>query len=252
MVGDILSTVSVLGPVPVSEAIAQCEDLLSHGMSDRLSMCGVMCALARLKAMSGDLEAARKLYRQGRALLRDLGQGVHAASTAADLVLVELHGGDLALAEREARADYEFLAKMGETYYLSTIASLLARVVRDQGRHEEAMALTEAAEAATGEDDFTSQALWRATRAPLLARLGRHAEAEAIGLEAVELVRKTEAPSLLADALVELGDAMQIAGQVEPARAAYTEALDLFTAKGNLVSIDTCSKRLAALQPATP
>jgi tetratricopeptide (TPR) repeat protein len=168
------------------------------------------------------------------------------------LVLVELHGGDLALAEREARADFDFLAKMGETYYLSTIASLLAKVVRDQGRHGEAMELTVAAEAATGEDDFTSQALWRAVRAPLLARLGRFAEAEAIGLEAVELVRKTEAPSLLADALVELGDAMQIAGQVEPARAAFTEALDLFTAKGNRVSIDTCSKRLTALQLATP
>ncbi len=72
--------------------------------------------------MNGEFDAARTLYRRSRALLRDLGQGVYAASTGIDLARVELHGGDLALAQREVQADCDLLIAKGETYYLSTMA----------------------------------------------------------------------------------------------------------------------------------
>ena len=91
----------------MTQAIAQCEQLIAEGLTDRQVECMVICKLAQLKAMNGELESARGLFQQGRTMLRDLGQGVDTASTGIDLVRVELHGGDLTIAEREARADYE-------------------------------------------------------------------------------------------------------------------------------------------------
>ena len=143
-----------------------------------------------------------------------------AASTGIDLARVELLAGDLAAAEREVRADYEFLTKAGETYFLSTMAALLSRIVRDQGRDDEALAMTQAAEAAAAADDIESQALWRSIRAPILARAGDLAAAEALARAAVELARKSEAPGLLADTLCELAEVLHLAGNTAEARQA--------------------------------
>ncbi len=232
----ILSINALYGPTPVPQAIAQCEKLIAQGLSDRQIECGIMCTLAQLKAMNGELGEARNLYRRGRAMLRDLGQGVYAAATGVDLARVELHGGDLSIVEREVRADYEFLAKMGETYYLSTIAALLARVVRDQGRDDEALALSRISEQATAADDIESQALWRSIRAPIVARAGNSALAEDLARTALEMVRRTEAPWLQADALSELASVLRIAGKAGEARHLIDEAITLYTAKGDVVS----------------
>ena len=234
--GLILSINALYGPTPVPQGIVQCEGLIADGLSDRQVEGSILCTLAQLKAMNGELAAARELYRRGRALLRDLGQGVNDASTGLDLARAELHGGDLALAEREVRTDYEFLAKMGETYFLSTMAALLSRLVRDQGRDDEALALSKTAEEATAADDIESQALWRSIRAPIIARAGNATLAEELARTALEMVRRTEAPSMQADALTELASVLRIAGKADEARQVIGEAIDLYTAKGNAVS----------------
>jgi tetratricopeptide (TPR) repeat protein len=240
-IGAKLSITALLGPTPVSHAIAQCERLMADGLSDRQVEGKIMCTLSQLKAMNGELDAARALYRRGRALLRDLGQGVLVASTGIDVALVELLGGDLALAEREVRTDFEFLSKMGETYYLSTVAALLSRLVRDQGRDDEALELSRVAEEATAADDLDSQALWRASRAPIIARAGDLALAEALAQAAVDLVRGTEAPTLQADALAELAIVLKLGGKADAAKQALDEAIALYTAKGNTVSAARCA-----------
>ncbi len=232
----VLSINALYGPTPVPEGVAQCEALIAAGLADRQVERSIMCTLAQLKAMNGELEAARSLYQRGRAMLRDLGQGVYAASTALDLARVELLGGDLALAEAEVRADYAFLAAAGETYFLSTMAALLSKIVRDQGRDDEALALSRAAEAATAVDDMESQALWRSIRAPILARAGDPALAEELARTALELVRRTEAPALQADALAELAEVLRLAGKTDDAAGAMREAIALYEAKGNVVS----------------
>jgi tetratricopeptide (TPR) repeat protein len=230
------------GPLHAVEAIAQCERLVAEGISDRQCECIVMCLLAQLKAMRGELQTARELYRHARALLRDLGQGVFAASTGIDLARVELHDGDLALAEREVRADQDFLAEKGETYLLSTMAALLARIVRDQGRDDEALALSQVAEGASADDDLEAQALWRMVRAPVIARTGRHGEAKEMAEAGVAFARRTEAPLLLADALAELSEVQRLAGGSSEADAAAAEALALYEAKGDAV----CGARIKA------
>ncbi len=234
--GVVLAVSAVLGPLPVPEAIAQCEQLVTDSQSDRQVEAIALCALAQLRAMQGELEVARLLYRKGREQLRDLGKGIQAAATGIYLARVELHGGDLALAEHELRADYAYLASKRETYFLSTMAALLARLVRDQGREAEALELTVAAEKATSDDDLESGALWRMVRAPILARAARGPEAEDMARKAVELARRTEAPGLLADALVELARVLKSVGQVTHAFDQLNEALALYRSKCDEVS----------------
>jgi class 3 adenylate cyclase/tetratricopeptide (TPR) repeat protein len=237
----ILAINALYGPMPVPQAIAQCEAMMAGGIGDRQVAGSVMCTLAQLKAMNGELMAARELYGRGRAMLRDLGQGVNAASTGLDVARVELRAGNLAQAERDVRADHDFLAAVGETYFLSTMAALLARLVRDQGRDDEALELTKTAEAATATDDIESQALWRSIRAPVLARAGDLAQAEALSREALALVRTTEAPILQADALTERASVLRIAGKSAEAREAIEEAIALYAAKGDIVSAARCT-----------
>jgi class 3 adenylate cyclase/tetratricopeptide (TPR) repeat protein len=232
----ILAINALYGSTPVPQGIVQCERLIAGGLSDRQTESSIMCTLAQLKAMNGELEAARGLYRRGRATLRDLGQGVFAASTGLDLARVELHGGDLAIAEREVRTDYEFLARTGETYFLSTMAALLSRIVRDQGRDDEALTLSQIAEGATAVDDIESQALWRSIRAPIVARDGNIALAEELARTALEFVRRTEAHLLQADALTELATVLRIAGKPDQASRVIREAIALYSSKGDVLS----------------
>jgi len=234
--GLMLAINALNGPLPVPQAILECEKLLAAGLSDRQVACNVMCALAQLKAMNGELEAARSLYTRGRTMLRDLGQGVYAASTGIDLARVELQGGDLVVAQREVQADCDFLSEKGETYFLSTMTALLSRLLRDQGRDDEALTLSLTAEQATADDDTESQALWRMVRAPILARAGEAAQAEELARAAVALARKTESPLLQAEALIELAEVLRLAGRQAEARAASDEGLALYRAKGNRVA----------------
>ena len=187
--------------------------------------------------MNGDFEKARTLYRRARSLLHDLGQSVRVASTGLDVIAVELLAGDLAAAEREARADYEFLEQQGETYFLATMAALLGRVVRDQGRDDEALAFTQTAERFAAEDDLDAQVFWRTVRAPILARAGRRQEAESLAAKALELARKTEYLALQADALFESAVVWHVNGQPDQSRTALADACHLYRLKGDSVSL---------------
>ena len=232
-IGGFLTSITAIGGTPVVDAIAQCERLLADGLHDRLIEGGVMCSLAQLRAMNGELDSARALYRRARSMLHDLGQGVTAASTGLDLAIVELRGGDLAMAEREVRADFEFLEQAGETYFLSTMAALLARLAREQGRDADALALSQRSESAAASDDVLTQALWRAVRAPVLARAGQLEQAEQLARHAIALLREVEAPGYQADALVDLATVLRLAGKTDEAKQAADEALQLLLAKGD-------------------
>lgn len=231
-----LSSSTLLGPTPVPQAIAICEQMLSSGLSDRTAESKILCTLAQLRAMNGELDQARALYRRGRSLLRELGQGLLAASTGTDMLLVELLDGDLVAAEHEVMPDYEFLTRAGETFYLSTMAALLSRVVRDQGRDDDALVFSRVAEATTAADDIDSLALWRSIRAPILARAGKFDVAESLARSAVEISGQSDAPQMQADTLSELAVVLMLAGRNDEARQAIATAIANYQVKGDIVS----------------
>ncbi|MCW5656614.1 MAG: AAA family ATPase [Burkholderiaceae bacterium] len=231
-----LAVNALYGPTPVAQAIALSEASLDGAMNDRQVEGMVTAKLALLKAMNGEFDEARALYRKGRAMLDELGESMRAASTAVDLLIIEQLAGDLANAERAVMADYEFFARTGDTYYLSTLAALLARVIRDQGRDAEALAMLSIAEDAAAEDDFDAQALWRSIRAPILARNGDLAVAMELAHAAAELVSRTESPVLQADTLFELATVLRIGGRDHDARATAERAASIYATKGDIVS----------------
>ena len=151
------------------------------------------------------LRTARRNARSARTVLRDLGQGVRVSLVVGrcrcrrDARRRSGRG-----AEREIRPDCEMLQGIGETYFLSTMASMLARAVLEQGRDEEALAWTETAERSAAEDDVEAQVDWRCVRALILARRGALEEAEALARKAVELAIQTEASAIRASTLSDL------------------------------------------------
>src|SRR5262249_22376885 len=134
------------------------------------------------------------------------------------------------------REDCAFLERSGETYLLSTMTAYLARIVREQGRDEEALALTLTAEKSAAEDDVDAQMLWRSIRAPILARAGDCEHALELARSAVALARDMENPVALADALRDLACVLRQSGLGAEARVAADEATTIYAAKGDVVS----------------
>jgi tetratricopeptide (TPR) repeat protein len=205
-----------------------------------------MCITAQLRAMNGEFDIARELCRKGRAALHELGNGVMAAQTGVDFARIELLAGDLAGAERELRADFAFLRGAGETYVLSTVATVLARVMREQGRDDEALALSQEAELAAADDDVDAQVQWRSVRAPILARRARCVEAEALARRALELALQADAPLLQAEASADLAEVLLQAGRPDEAEAQFNAAAELWSTKGDRVSAARARARMAA------
>jgi tetratricopeptide (TPR) repeat protein len=226
---------ALYGPTPVAEAIRRSEELLAQATGDQRSEALIRLYLSQLHAMLGSYDVARDLYRQSRTTLHDLGERILAAFTASNSARVEMLAEDPETAERELRRDFEDLNRMGEKYFLSTIAGLLAHAVYLQGRYEEAEQLSRVSEESS-EDDVESQSLWRRARSKAIAQLGQVSEAETLAREALALSQKSDSPVLQANTLLDLAEVLRVAGRVSEALPYVRDALRLLEQKGNLVS----------------
>jgi class 3 adenylate cyclase/tetratricopeptide (TPR) repeat protein len=224
---------AVYGPTPVLDAMRHCEEIVARAAGDRRTEGVVRSLLARLRAMRGDFEEARRLYLGARATLEELGRTVVAASTSLDSYGVEMLAGDYEGAERELRRDHRALTELGEKYLLSTVAGELARVLCAQGRYDDAVPFATEAQEFAAHDDVASQTIWRAARAKVLVRRNRQDEAIALAREAVELIGRTDDYVIRAEALGDLVEVLLAAGRRSEAEVGLTEAVELLDAKGN-------------------
>jgi len=241
---------SLFGRTPVTEAVRRCEELLTRPLEQRRIVAAAYRALAPLRAMEGNFDDARRLARQHRAILEDLGLKVAAGMAAEEYGLVEILAGDARAAERELRGGYDALEEIGETSILANLAASLAQALYSQDRDDEALQFSEISEQATARDDLVPQVQWRAVRAKLLARMGDPDEAERLAREAVVLAEGIPDFLLLsADALLDLGEVLAAIGRRPAAIPAIEKALQLYEQKGNVVSAATARTRLAQGQP---
>jgi predicted ATPase/class 3 adenylate cyclase len=227
---------ALVGPMPVLEAIERCRQLLDEVKGDRKPEALLESALSHLEAMRGNVDESRRLYRDSRAMLEELGWTFLAAMTSFDSAPVEILAGDLEAAEAELRRDYDTLERMGETNYISTTAALLAEVLFRQGDFDGAEKCTRICEELAAHDDVVSQFRWRSVRGKILASRGRFAEAETLAREAVALIRRSDDLNSQAEASLDLAEVLRLADRPLEAAGAAREALALFEAKGNTVA----------------
>ena len=226
------------GPTPVPEAVRRCEEIVSEVQGDRRTQGMVTNILAALRAMRGDFDDARRLYRDAQEMLRELGATVVGASTSLETAWVERLAGDLSAAERELRRDYGALEELGEKYLLSTVAGELGRVLYLQGRLDDAEQMTRQAQDIADVDDIASQTLWRTVYAKILARKGEGARALDLMREAVELLEPTDSIVAQADTLTDFAEVLRMGGRPKDANAIMDDALALLDAKGNAVGAE--------------
>ena len=105
-----------------------------------------------------------------------------------------------------------------------------------QGKLDEAEEYTVESEKVAAPDDVSSQFLWRSIRARILARRGALEDGEALARTALDIIRTSDEPDSQAEGLLGLADVLALAGRVTEAAAAARGALELFEAKGNIVS----------------
>src|SRR4029077_14026669 len=175
--------------------------------------------------------------------VEDLGLRVTAASAAETYAEVELLAGEAAAAEERLWPAYTQLAEMGVNES-ANLAALLAQALHLQGRHDEAVAISEVTPA---EDDVSAHVHLFASRARALAAVGRGEEAELLAQDAVERARKTDFLVMHGDALSAFAEVLYGNGNSTEARALLAEALELYRAKQHLVAIQRTENLLEKL-----
>jgi class 3 adenylate cyclase/tetratricopeptide (TPR) repeat protein len=245
----VYTSAAVLGSTPVPQAIERCEAITERVHGDRRSEAIVFGALAQLHAMSGSFELARTLYRREQEYLEALGPSRELASTSIDSARVEILAGDLAQAELELRRDDADLEGLGERYFRSTVASILASVLWQAGKRDEADRFCTQAEELADPDDVDTQVRWRLSRSLLLAG-HRPSEARELADEAVRMAEGTAGLILRAEALASRADLLESLGDQSAAEASRADAIRLYEQKGDVVSAAAARARLTVGVPA--
>jgi predicted ATPase len=231
-----LAISALYGSMPVPEAIATCEEVLSRAEGDRKARALAELAIGQLEAMRGNFERARLLYRRSRGLLDEFGWFLAAALTSLHSSVIELLAGDLAAAEAELRTDYQRLDEMGERNYISTTAGLLADVLYRQDRYDESAEFAGTCDRLASPDDVASQFLWRCVRGKLRARQGAADDAGSLLSAATALIEPSDQLDWQGNGLLDFAEVRELAGAPADAAALSERAAVLFERKGNVVS----------------
>ncbi|MFN8122254.1 MAG: hypothetical protein U0237_07465 [Thermoleophilia bacterium] len=233
----VLALLALRGPMPVYEALPRCAAIIGEVAGDRQAEAVARRALAHLRAMRGEVDAAREECRRCRDELEDLGWLMDAALVSLDSGPIALMGDDPAGAELELRRDLEVLDAMGERNYIATTSALLAEALYRQDRLDDAAEAASFAREAASEGDVATHTILAGVTGKLLARDGDRAAAEAEARRAVELAETTDDPTATGDALMDLAEVLRIRGDRDGALATWADARERYRTKGNLVAL---------------
>jgi class 3 adenylate cyclase/tetratricopeptide (TPR) repeat protein len=227
------------GPRPSTEDIEQGMRALAAAEEASPVAAFHMIGLAVGQAMTGNIGESRALLRRGASILQELGMTLELAATAGLYgAVVETLAGDLEAAEAAIRTSYDTLKSKGEKARLSSRAALLARIVYELGRYDEAMNFADEADEVSALDDMEPQIWLRGVRAKVLARRGRFDEAEGEARENARVAEETDWPGYTGTAWTDLAEVLHLAGRLDDAAAAARRAEEFFEEKGDLVSLD--------------
>ena len=229
------------GPNHVDEAIERMERELRDPSFPPHARAVWTAFLGELEASRGEVERARELGRDARALAAEIGDTIAAFHVCTACLEVERLAGDLVAAETLARENLERCESMGHGW--PDYARIdLARVLLEQDRVGEAERVL-----ASLEDPDVDAELSAPVRARLLARRGELDEAERLARRAVEASNATDAPAFKTDALRALADVLARAGKREEGAAALRKAVALEEERGATLAAERTGAQLAEM-----
>jgi tetratricopeptide (TPR) repeat protein len=211
------------GPTPVDQAIDRCDQLLAERPDDRSLKASIVGTIAGLRAMQGDLDEARRLQADARALNEELGQRFRSAARSLVAADIEVLAGRPQEATTILRWAFDELDEMGITSVMSTMAAFLAASLAAQGERDEALRFSRLSEELGAEEDVVTQVMWR------IARATASDDAE-LARAAVRLAGPTDCPDLKARAFLAVAE---VAGD----RSARDRAVAEYERKGNRASV---------------
>jgi tetratricopeptide (TPR) repeat protein len=127
------------------------------------------------------------------------------------------------------------------------VAAILAEILYQLGRDDEAEEWTRRSERATLPEQVMGQAQWHSTRAKVFARRGETVEASRLAAEGVEWARRSDGLPLLGDTLYARGEVLRLLGRPDEARPVLEEALAVYERKGIVPSIEKVRTLLAGI-----
>ncbi|HEU4942787.1 MAG TPA: adenylate/guanylate cyclase domain-containing protein, partial [Gaiellaceae bacterium] len=159
---------------------------------------GSLTAKAHAFMHAGELHAWRKRddealeeYRKARELFAEVGAATHLARTMLRMAVI-VRKRDLAEAEKLAREAIRILKPLEDRGTLCEVQRLLAEILLDQGKVDEAEMYALRAIETVGPQDVSSQASTKRSLALVRAKQGRDDEAEALIRESIDILERTE------------------------------------------------------------
>ena len=213
----VLAQLSLRGPTPALDAMVRCRQILADVAGDRQAEAVARRALSHLRGMWGELDDARAELRRCRADLEELGGSWTPRSSASTPPPSRSSPTTRRGAEAELQWSFDTLDAMGERNYVSTVAALLGEARYRAGRLAEAAEAVAFSREVAAEGDVATHIIWRSVHGKLLARGGDAAGGVASCREAVALAEGTDDLIAQADALADLAEALEMAGDREAA-----------------------------------
>ena len=247
VLGMVLGAI-LFGSTPAAEGIAETREIREQH-PDSLEIQGWTNRVSgSLIALQGDEDAGRELLEKARAMFAELGHNEALAVHPFSMAPLELRAGNPDAAERELRAGLEILEGTGERARAGHLAAMLAGVLAQQGRLDEADEHLAVARETIQRMDVSGRSQLKISTAQVIARRGEFEEAVSLAAEAVALIESTQELLNMPDMLMWQAEVLELAGSVEDAKAALTKAVDAAARKGSVVGVAAATERLAALE----
>jgi len=239
MVGTLaglLAQALLYGPTPVDEAIARLEGLPDELDLDPTLRGSLYTSLSGLLALRGDLDQARRMFRDAAATYEEFGLRFRRATQSFVGAQIELLAGDVEAAEWQLRASSAAFDEIGAATSATTHRALLAEVVARRGGAEAEGLARQVAEEALSHD-LIAQVLWRCALARVRVGEGSAQEAVELATGARELLVDAEFPQLTITALTVAAEASAAAGDPAEAEHLLAAARQAADAKGAVASL---------------
>jgi DNA-binding SARP family transcriptional activator/tetratricopeptide (TPR) repeat protein len=243
---------SALGQAGEAEAHLRQAARLNQEAGDSYAAATALNHLAASLRDRGEYAAALDHYRVAAAIFTRIGEPARLASTLSNLA-VNLHlMGDNEEAVELAEKALA-VAQRGGDASVASLRTNLGHLYARLGRHVEAIAHTVAALQLHREaGSLAGECIATTNLSFVLNRAGRPADAMATGRQAVQLARRRGDSGLIADALNALGEACYDVGQHEAALGHHQEALGLLAGSGNVEEVTRASDGVGRNQRRLP